>query len=227
MQSVVPGLLAVALLAMDTRGSNPAAAVPPARRETAARQRTGHRLGCRLAERTTDGAAPAFLRAGRRVSRARRPRHRRRRRFEAQRHERGRRRHLPAEGPHPHRRSRGVAPLHAIMIEMKQDAPGGDDPSPDLPPAFPRDGAKQLLDNERVRIWDYAFLTGRVGPLHRHVRDAVVVWMADGRLRSMPRDGAPTVTTLTKFTATYSRRGNVHTEEAIEGAPRAYVFELK
>jgi len=66
-----------------------------------------------------------------------------------------------------------------------------------------------------------------VGPLHRHLRDAVAVWMTGGRLRSTPRDGAPTVATQTKFTATYSRRGSVHTEEAIEGAPRAYVFELK
>jgi len=118
-------------------------------------------------------------------------------------------------------------PLHAIMIEMKQDAAVGDDPSTDLPPAFPRDGAKQLLDNERVRIWDYTFTNGRVGPVHRHVRDAVAVWMTGGKLRSTPRDGAPTVATQTKFTATYSRRGSVHTEEAIEGAPRAYVFELK
>ena len=37
------------------------------------------------------------------------------------------------------------APLHAIMIELKQDAPIGDDPSADLPPAFPREGAKPLL----------------------------------------------------------------------------------
>ena len=62
------------------------------------------------------------------------------------------------------------APLHAIMIELKQDAPVGDDPSADLPPAFPREGAKQLLENDRVRVWDYTFTPHRVGPLHRHVR---------------------------------------------------------
>jgi predicted metal-dependent enzyme (double-stranded beta helix superfamily) len=119
------------------------------------------------------------------------------------------------------------APLHAIMIELKQDAPVGDDPSADLPPAFPREGAKQLLDNDRVRIWDYTFTPRRVGPLHRHVRDAVAVWLEGGKLKTTPRDGAPGVNTQTKFTATYSRRGTVHTEEAIEGAPHAYVFELK
>ena len=113
------------------------------------------------------------------------------------------------------------------MIELKQDAPIGDDPSADLPPAFPREGAKQLLDNDRVRVWDYAFTPHRVGPLHRHVRDAVAVWVEGGKLRATPRDGASSVNTQTKFTATYSRRGSVHTEEAIEGTPHAYVFELK
>lgn len=117
--------------------------------------------------------------------------------------------------------------LRAIMIEFKQDAPTGADDAGDLPPAFPREGAKQLLDNARVRIWDYAWPKGHVGPMHRHVRDNVVVWMEDGKLRSTTRTGAPAITTVTRFTATYSKRGNVHSEEAIEGAPRAYVFELK
>ena len=119
------------------------------------------------------------------------------------------------------------APLHAIMIELKQDAPVGDDPSADLPPAFPREGAKQLLENDRVRVWDYTFTPHRVGPLHRHVRDAVAVWLEGGKLKATSRDGTSNVNTQTRFTATYSRRGGVHTEEAIEGAPHAYVFELK
>jgi hypothetical protein len=78
------------------------------------------------------------------------------------------------------------------MIELKQEAPLGDDPSADLPPAFPREGAKQLLDNDRVRVWDYAFTPHRVGPLHRHVRDAVAVWLEGGKLKTTPRDGAST-----------------------------------
>jgi hypothetical protein len=112
-------------------------------------------------------------------------------------------------------------------FDLHRLAPIGDEPSTDLPPAFPREGAKQLLDNERVRVWDCAFTPHRVGPLHRHVRDAVAIWVEGGQLRATPRDGTPTVNTQTKFTATYSRRGVVHTEEAIEGAPHAYVFELK
>jgi len=118
-------------------------------------------------------------------------------------------------------------PLRAIMIELKQDAPVGTDASPDLPPAFPRDTAKQLLDNERVTVWENTWPVGRSGPVHRHVRDNVVVWMADGKLRSTPQGAEPRVTEVRKFTVTYSARGNVHQEEAIEGMPRAYVFELK
>ena len=118
-------------------------------------------------------------------------------------------------------------PLHAIMIELKEAGPIGTDPSGDLPPAFPRETAKPLLENERVRVWDNIWPVGQTGPVHRHVRDVVAVWMADGRLRSTPQAGAQTVTEMKRLTVTYAKRGNVHSEEAIDGPPRAYVFELK
>ncbi|HEX7138607.1 MAG TPA: hypothetical protein VF219_12195 [Vicinamibacterales bacterium] len=118
-------------------------------------------------------------------------------------------------------------PLHAFMIELKEKAPVGTDTSGDLPPAFPRETAKPLLENERIRVWDNIWPVGHGGPVHRHVRDTVVVWMADGKLRSTPQSGAQTVTEVKRLTVTYSTRGNVHSEEAIEGPPRAYVFELK
>jgi len=117
--------------------------------------------------------------------------------------------------------------LRAFMIELKEESPIGTDASGDLPPAFPRETAKLLLENDRVRVWDNIWPVGHAGPVHRHVHDGVVVWMADGKLRSMPGTGAPTVTEVKRMTVTYSRRGNVHSEEAIEGPPRAYVFELK
>ena len=59
------------------------------------------------------------------------------------------------------------------------------------------------------------------------MRDNVVVWTTDGRIRATPRSGAPTITEVKKYSATYSKRGTEHREEAIEGPPRAYVFELK
>jgi quercetin dioxygenase-like cupin family protein len=118
-------------------------------------------------------------------------------------------------------------PLHAIMFELKEAGPIGTDPSGDLPPAFPRETAKPLLENERVRVWDNVWPVGQPGPVHRHVRDVVAVWMADGKLRSTSQAGTQAVTEMKRLTVTYAKRGNVHSEEAIAGPPRAYVFELK
>ena len=119
------------------------------------------------------------------------------------------------------------APLHAIMIEMKQDAPVGDNPSPEAPQAFPREGATQLLDNERVRIWDYTFTKGHVSPAppprpRRHRR------LDGGRQAALDAAGRRTqYHDADEVHRHVSRRGNVHTEETLEGALRVYIFELK
>ena len=41
-------------------------------------------------------------------------------------------------------------------------------PSASLPPPFPRAGAKQLLDTDRVTVWDVVWPKGQPTPLHRH-----------------------------------------------------------
>ena len=117
--------------------------------------------------------------------------------------------------------------LRAIMIELKKDGSYGTDASSDLRPAFPRETATQLLENDRVRVFENTWPLHQMGPRHKHVRDAVVVWTAGGKLRSISRTGAETVTEVKAFTVTMGNRGNEHSEEAIEGPPRAYVFELK
>jgi hypothetical protein len=116
--------------------------------------------------------------------------------------------------------------LHAIMIELKKADSYGTDAS-EMRPAFPRDTAKLLLENDRVRVFENVWPLHQKGPLHKHVRDAVVVWTSGGKLQSTSRAGSQTVTEVKAFTATFGNRGNEHIEEAIEGPPRAYVFELK
>ena len=116
--------------------------------------------------------------------------------------------------------------LHAIMIELKHADSYGTDAS-DLRPAFPRDTATQLFENDRVRVFENTWPLHQRGPLHKHVRDVVAVWIAGGKLRSISRTGNENISTMKAFTATMGTRGNEHTEEAIEGPPRAYVFELK
>ena len=40
-----------------------------------------------------------------------------------------------------------------------------------LPPAYPRPGATNILDNDSVQVWNIAWLKGQPSPLHRHVYD--------------------------------------------------------
>lgn len=51
--------------------------------------------------------------------------------------------------------------------------------NPELPHAFPREGAKQIFDNERVTIWDVTWIKGQPSTMHRHRFDLVgVYWSA-------------------------------------------------
>jgi len=47
-------------------------------------------------------------------------------------------------------------PAHEVVVELK-DAPSKTVPNTTgLPPAFPRAGSKKILENEKVRVWNYA-----------------------------------------------------------------------
>jgi quercetin dioxygenase-like cupin family protein len=76
-----------------------------------------------------------------------------------------------------------------------------------LPPPFPRTGATQLLDNERVTVWDYA---KAASASHSHPMDTFVVW-TEGRAGH----------------AVFLPAGTVHTEEPIGASTKATIFELK
>ena len=104
------------------------------------------------------------------------------------------------------------APLRAVFVEMKDAGPTGTiAPAPEgAPPAFAEIGARSLLDNERVAVWTYSYGFGNEGPRHRHVRDAVVVWIEG-----------------TKPRAAFVPAGTMHTEEQAGVTAQATVFELK
>jgi hypothetical protein len=46
-------------------------------------------------------------------------------------------------------------------------------PFQNLPHAYPREGAKQLIDNERVTVWDVTLEKGKPSPMHQHKYDLV------------------------------------------------------
>jgi hypothetical protein len=84
-------------------------------------------------------------------------------------------------------------PLRAVFIELKQEKPSGLTPAEVGTSAFPREGANQVLDDDRVTAWDYASWAPGPGALKfRAARETIIVWLGEGSLRVTRRAGSMT-----------------------------------
>ncbi len=61
------------------------------------------------------------------------------------------------------------------------------------PLAFPRPGARKLIDNDRVFVWDNRWTPGVPTSMHFHDKDVVVTYLEDGDLTSISPDGKSVV----------------------------------
>jgi hypothetical protein len=93
--------------------------------------------------------------------------------------------------------------------------------------AFPRDGARMVLENDRVAVWDYQWLSTRPVGLHVHNRDTVLVPIDSGEVRVTFRSGEVRVTRFVPGEVLFYSQAEPHSEVAITGSPRAIVVELK
>lgn len=98
-------------------------------------------------------------------------------------------------------------PLRAVMIELKGDGPSGKTVRPAGVPVF-SGGAKPLLDNARVTVWDYPGTPASAR--HVHTMDTVVVWTEAGAGRAI-----------------FLPAGTAHTAEPLGAGAKATIFELK
>ena len=119
------------------------------------------------------------------------------------------------------------SPRRGIIIELKDTKVSAIAGPPGVPLAFPREGAKSLLDNPRLSVWDYQWVRGKPVPLHFHDKDVVVVFIEPGGLRSFPQGGEPTVSARKFGEVSFNPRNRTHSEESIEGTPRGIIIELK
>ena len=62
----------------------------------------------------------------------------------------------------------------------------------EYPHAFPRKGATQLIDNERVTVWEVTWLNGVRQPIHRHRYDMIGVYLRYGPITVTRPDGTTT-----------------------------------
>jgi hypothetical protein len=94
-------------------------------------------------------------------------------------------------------------------------------------PAWPRMGAKDVLDSNRVVEWDYTWKAGVAEPTHVHDKDSVEIFVDGGAIRTKFADGREETKTIAFKDARFVPRGQTDSEEAVSGAPRAIVIELR
>lgn len=119
------------------------------------------------------------------------------------------------------------AAARSIVVALKDSPPSTMENKSAYPNAFPRPAAKKVLENDRVIVWDYTWTSGQATPMHFHDKDALVVYLKNGALKSTTPDGKSVVNPLTVGKTTFNARDRVHTETLVEGESRAIITELK
>jgi hypothetical protein len=114
-----------------------------------------------------------------------------------------------------------------VVIDLK------DHPVPPIvnnsgyPLAFPRPGIKKVFENDRVIVWDYAWVPDVATPMHFHDKDVVVFFLEDGDLKSTEADGKSVVNSYKAGTVRFNGRNRTHSETLVRGKQRAIITELK
>lgn len=126
--------------------------------------------------------------------------------------------------------SKGTQPRidgRSFVIDLKDHPVAPIENKSGYPLAFPRKGAKKLLENDRVIVWDYSWTPNVATPMHFHDKDVVVLFLEDGDLKSTDAAGKVTENSFKPFTVRFNTRERVHTETLTRGEQRAIITELK
>ena len=112
----------------------------------------------------------------------------------------------------------GTPQRMAVMVDLKEEAPSASAPRA----VASRDGAINVLDNDRVTMWDYTWKPGASAALHDPLKDSIEIFVEGGRLRS-----GEDVREFRAHDARFVPRGTIASETAVSGSPRVIVIELK
>jgi len=116
---------------------------------------------------------------------------------------------------------------HEVVVELK-DAPSKTVPNTTgLPPAFPRPGSKKVFENEKIRVWNYAWQPGKPTPMHFHNTEVVVIYLGDGDVASTTPDGKKTINHHNPGDIVFNVANRSHSEELVKGEQSGIMMELK
>jgi hypothetical protein len=119
------------------------------------------------------------------------------------------------------------APAREIIVELK-DTPSNTVPNTTgLPLAFPREGSKMILENARMRVWNYAWVPGKPTPMHFHNTEVVVVFRGDGDVASTTADGKVTTAHHHPGEVVFNTANRSHSEQVVTGEQSGIMLELK
>lgn len=93
----------------------------------------------------------------------------------------------------------------------------------DPPPAYPRDGATRLLENEHVIVWDISWLKQDY-PVHRHRYDHTGVYYQGGDRIITSLEGEAREVHTPAWNISFQLAGVTHTESGISDEPLRAVF---
>jgi hypothetical protein len=93
----------------------------------------------------------------------------------------------------------------------------------DAPPAYPRDGAIKMLENEHVIVWDIRWLKQDY-PIHRHRYDHTGVYYSPGDRIITSTAGEAREVHTDAWNISFQLAGVTHTESGISDEPLRAVF---
>jgi hypothetical protein len=119
------------------------------------------------------------------------------------------------------------APVHEVVIDLKDAPSGAVANTSGLPPGFPRPGSKKVFENSRVIVWNYTWLPGKPTPMHFHDKNVVVVYAGNGPLKSVAPDGKTVINSYKAGEIRFNSANRAHYEELMDGEQSAVMMELK
>ena len=123
---------------------------------------------------------------------------------------------------------RDVAPASGVVLIAIKDHPRDRLEAPlGMTPAFPREGARRVVENDSVAVWHVTWTKGLKTPQHFHDKDVVAVYLDAGTVRSIALSGETAATPRLAGDTVFIPRGRAHIEECIDGPRRDIIVELK
>jgi len=119
------------------------------------------------------------------------------------------------------------APVRMVVVDIKNGPVGALENKTGAVSAFPRPGSRKVFENNLVVVWDYTWTLGQATAMHFHDKDALVVYLKDGQVKSTTPDGKSDVTPRKVGLVAFNARARVHTETLVEGESRAIITEFK